>query len=146
MKSILRAGILAALILAVAWADQITLRNGDRITGAIVKKDATTLTIKSESMGTITLPWDQVESVRSDAPLNVVLPDRTVQATLDSKDGRIQLKEQQQTIEAANVIAIRDTEEQRKYERLLNPGWADLWAERQRWVSLEHKATRRQKR
>jgi putative salt-induced outer membrane protein YdiY len=128
MKFILRAGTLAALTLTIAWADQVTLRNGDRISGAIVKKDAKTLTIKNESMGTIVVPWDQVESIRSDAPLNIVLQDRTVQATLDGKDGKIQLREQQQTVEAANVVAIRDADEQRKYERLLNPGLADLWA------------------
>jgi putative salt-induced outer membrane protein YdiY len=106
----------------------VTFKNGDRITGAIVKKDAKTLTIESKSMGLLTLPWDQVESVRSDAPLNVVLPDRTVQATLDNTGGKIQLKEQQETVEAANVVAIRNEDEQQRYERLLNPGWTDLWA------------------
>jgi putative salt-induced outer membrane protein YdiY len=125
MKSILTAGTLAVFILGVAWADQVTLRNGDRITGAIVKKDEKTLEIKTESMGTVTIPWDQVESIRSDAPLNVVLPDRTVQST---RDGKIQLKEQQQTVERENVVAIRDAGEQLKYERLLNPRWLDLWA------------------
>src|SRR5580765_6710610 len=55
-------------------ADQVVLANGDTITGAIVKKDGATLTIKSEFLGVVTMPWSAVKSVRSDSELNVVLP------------------------------------------------------------------------
>ena len=55
-------------------ADQVVLTNGDTITGAIVKKDGATLTIKSEFLGVVTMPWSAVKSLRSDAELNVVLP------------------------------------------------------------------------
>jgi len=97
-------------------ADQITLKNGDRVTGAIVKKDGKTLTIKTESLGTVAVPWEQVVTIQSDAPLNVVLTDgKTVQATL-------------QTLTPAEVVTIRNADEQRAYERLLRPGWGQLWA------------------
>jgi hypothetical protein len=125
---LIRTSALAVLSFAIAWADQVTLKNGDRITGAIVKKDEKTIVIKSEIVGAVTIPWNQVESVRSDAPLNVVLPDRTIQATLDARDGRVELKEQGQTVEAESVVAIRNADEQAAYERLLNPGFLDLWA------------------
>ena len=49
-------------------ADQIVMKNGDRVTGSIVKKDAATLTIKTEFFGVVTLPWDKVESVTADKP------------------------------------------------------------------------------
>src|SRR5215470_12444305 len=55
-------------------ADQVVLTNGDIITGAIVKKDGARLTIKSEFLGEVTMPWSAVKSLRSDAELNVVLP------------------------------------------------------------------------
>ena len=45
------------------WADQIVMKNGDRVTGSIVKKDAKTLTIKTVHFGVVALPWDQVSSV-----------------------------------------------------------------------------------
>ena len=45
----------------------------DRITGAIVKKDGESLTVKSKNFGTVTLKWADVATVKSDQPLNVTL-------------------------------------------------------------------------
>jgi hypothetical protein len=55
-------------------ADQVVLKNGDTITGAVVKKDGTKLTIKSAFLGEVNMPWDAVKSLRSDENLTVVLP------------------------------------------------------------------------
>ena len=52
-------------------ADQVTLKNGDRVTGSIVKKDAATLTLNSAHFGTITMPWAEVDSLQSDGTLYV---------------------------------------------------------------------------
>ncbi len=112
-------------------ADQIQMKNGDRVSGSIVKKDATTLTIKSAHFGTITLPWAEVESVKADQPLSVVLPDgRTLEATLTTSDGKVDVvaKSGTSTVTTKEIVALRDKAEQRHYERLLNPGWTDLWA------------------
>jgi hypothetical protein len=119
---------MSALLATGAWADQITLKNGDRVTGSIVKKDGATLTVKSALMGQITVPWDQVSAITSDAPLNVVLPTETVQVAVATVDGKLELKGKQQAVPLSDVIAIRDTAEQHSYERLLHPGWAKLWA------------------
>ncbi|MFB3779312.1 MAG: YdiY family protein [Bryobacteraceae bacterium] len=111
------------------WADQVTLKNGDRVTGSIVKKDGATLTIKSEAMGVVTVPWDQVATIQSDKPLNVVLPDgKSVQATLAASEGKVELKETRQSLTPAEVITIRDSEEQAAYERMLHPPFSRLWA------------------
>ena len=40
---------------ASALADQVVLKNGDRLTGTIVKSDAKSLTLKSEFAGTVTI-------------------------------------------------------------------------------------------
>ncbi len=110
-------------------ADQVTLKNGDRVTGAIVKMDGKTLTIKSEFFGTVTMPWAQVAAIQSDAQLNVVLPDgQTVLATLRTAEDKLELQETQRRLALAEVGAIRNAAEQRTYERLLNPGWKELWA------------------
>jgi hypothetical protein len=47
--------VVAALLAGSAWADQIVLKDGDRITGAIVKKDGEKLTIESKNFGVVTL-------------------------------------------------------------------------------------------
>lgn len=120
----------AALLIAVAGrADQVTLKNGDRISGAIVKKEGKTLTLKADALGTVTVAWDDVVAIQSDGPLNVVLADgKTVQATLQSSQGRIELKEPRQTLAAADIVAVRNAEEQAAYERLLDPPFTRLWA------------------
>jgi hypothetical protein len=38
-------------------ADQVVLTNGDTITGSIIKKDGDKLTLKSEFLGEVAMPW-----------------------------------------------------------------------------------------
>jgi hypothetical protein len=45
-----------------ASADQVVLKNGDRVTGSIIKKGGKNLTIKTDSFGVVTTSWDQVGS------------------------------------------------------------------------------------
>jgi putative salt-induced outer membrane protein YdiY len=130
MRLLLRSTLLIALGIIPLLGDQITLKNGDRVTGAIVKKDGKDLTVKSDLMGVVTIPWDQVTEVKSGAPLNVVLSDRTVQATIESNNGQVRLITPQgaaQSVPPADIVAIRDTAEQTEYERKLHPGWLQLW-------------------
>ena len=73
-------------------ADQVVLTNGDTITGAIVKKEGATLTIKSEFLGVVTMPWSAVKSVHSDTELNVVLPaGQTAKGKLSTTGDQLQI-------------------------------------------------------
>lgn len=120
-------GLLGALF---ARADLVVLKNGDRVSGSIVKKDTKTLTIKSEHFGVISVPWDQVDSITADKPLNVVLPGgKTVEGTLATTEGKVEVKHgaETQSVSLPEVEALRDAAEQKAYERLLKPGLTDLW-------------------
>src|SRR5437773_6017761 len=76
----------------VLHADQLVLKNGDRVTGSIVKKDAKSITIKSDAFGAITAPWEQVESITADKPLTVVLKDgKSVEGTLSTAGGKVEV-------------------------------------------------------
>lgn len=111
-------------------ADQITMKNGDRVTGSIVKKDAATLTVKTELFGVVTLPWDKVETVKADTPVNVVLADgKTVKGTINTDAGKLTVAsaDAKAVVAPAEVIALRDDAEQKAFERLQNPGWLQLW-------------------
>ena len=56
-----RFALIALLALSsTLFADQVTLKNGDRLTGMIVKSDAKTLLIKTEFAGEVTLQWEAV--------------------------------------------------------------------------------------
>ena len=54
-------------------ADQITLKNGDRLTGSIVKSDDKALVIKTEFAGDVTVVWTAVSAINSSQPLHVAL-------------------------------------------------------------------------
>jgi hypothetical protein len=119
------------LSLSTAWADQIVLKDGDRITGEVVKKDGQTVTVQTKNFGAVTLKWDDIATIRTDQPLNVVLPgDRTVTANIQTLDGRIQVATPGTplTVAPGDIVALRNGAEQRVYERLLRPGLWDLWA------------------
>jgi putative salt-induced outer membrane protein YdiY len=109
-------------------ADQVTLKNGDRVTGDILKKDAGTLTIKSTYMGTIAIPWDQVSDIKSDKPLTIVLPTGPVQGTVSTADGTLHVQGRPQPVPLADVVAVRNADEEAAYEKLQHPGWGELWA------------------
>src|SRR5882762_2316882 len=93
-------------------ADQVTLKNGDRQTGSIVKSDAKTLLIKTEFAGEVNVQWEAVSAMVSSQPLHLAL-----------KDG--------QTI-VGTVTAVRNDAEQKaddeQIERLRHPHLLDFWS------------------
>ena len=118
------------LVLNTAWADQIVLKDGDRITGEIVMKDGQTVWFKSKNFGVVTLKWDDIANVTTDKPLNVVLPnDQTVKANIQTQNDRIAIvvSGTPRTFAPTDIVALRDDAEQRRYERLIHPGPLDLW-------------------
>jgi putative salt-induced outer membrane protein YdiY len=122
--------VFSLALAAYARADQLVLKNGDRVTGGIVKKDAKTITMKSDAFGVITAPWDQVESITVDKPLTVVLSGgESVEGTLTTAGGRVEVasKDTKRAVEPGAIEALRNADEQRSYLRLLKPGWGQLW-------------------
>ncbi|MEQ1949242.1 MAG: DUF481 domain-containing protein [Bryobacteraceae bacterium] len=121
--------LLIACSASLALADQITMKDGDRITGDIVKKDGATLTVKSKNFGTVMLKWDDVAAVKTDAPVNVSTADgKTVKANIETQDGKIQVSAPAaQSVAPTEIVALRNDAEQRTYERLMHPGLLDLW-------------------
>lgn len=56
-----------------APADTIQLRNGDRITGTVVRKAGDTLTVRTEYAGELKIRWAEVVDIVTDAPATVLL-------------------------------------------------------------------------
>jgi hypothetical protein len=106
---------LLLLLATVLNADQVTLKNGDRLTGSVVKKDDKTLTFDSPVVGKVTMPWDQVASLTTDAPVTVELASgQRTQATV-------------QSVPMGDISTIRNSAEENAYERLQHPSWLQLW-------------------
>jgi putative salt-induced outer membrane protein len=122
----LSVGIALFLLTPVVFADQITMQDGDRITGEIVKKDGDTLTVKSKNFGTVTLKWSDVATVKTDQPINLALPGgKTVKANIETQNGQIQAGSR--VVAPKDVVTLRNDAEQKVYERYLHPGFLDLW-------------------
>lgn len=125
----------ASLFWGAAWADQITLKNGDRLTGSLLKSDDKNLVLKSESAGTVTVPWDGVVAISAPGPLYVGLKDgQTIVGSVATVDGKFALTTQLAGVVTAakeSIQFIRSKDEQTAYEteidRYRNPRLVDLW-------------------
>jgi len=131
MKTVL--GFLAILLCAeVAFADQVTMKNGDRLSGTIVKSDAKSLVMKTELAGDVTIPWDSVTAITSTTQLHVALKDgqMVVGTVSTTPEGRFTIATKETgavTAARDSVVAIRSDQEQAEVDRYNNPRLTDLW-------------------
>ena len=58
-------------------ADEINLKNGDRITGEVIRMQENQLVFKTAYAGEIAIAWEEVIRVKTDHPIKVVLKDDT---------------------------------------------------------------------
>ena len=114
------------------FADQVTLKNGDRLTGTIEKSDGKTLVIKTEFAGEVTVQYPAIQEIQSTQPLHVELPNgRSAVGPVTTSDGNLVVattSEGSVTAPAAAVLALRNASEQAAYEKTLHPGLTDAWA------------------
>jgi len=126
-KRLVVMAVAVVLSASALFADTVTLKNGDRVTGAIVKKDGGSLTVASEQMGAVVIPWEHIRSIEAMGPAHIALKDgKTVDGAF-SFDGSEVTAASGEKIAVADIDAIRDDAEQAAYIRLLNPGWGELW-------------------
>jgi putative salt-induced outer membrane protein YdiY len=120
------------LLLAIpALADQIVLRNGDRLTGSITKSDGKELVLKTDFAGDVTIKFDAIQSITSAGDLNVTLGGKTVVGTVTTNgDNVVVTSKTAGPVEApkSSVSLVRSPAEQAAYEKSLHPGFGQGWA------------------
>ena len=128
--------VLSIVVLApTVFADQITLKNGDRLSGTIITSDAKTLVLKTEYAGAVTIKWDFVQQIESSQPLYVGTKGGQVilgPVTTSGDKLAVTTKESGSVAVAkADVASLRNADEEKKaeaaLERLQHPRLADLW-------------------
>ena len=116
---------------AAAFADQVTLKNGDHLTGKVVKSDGKTLVLHTDAAGDITLQFEAIQEIKTDEELHVTLKDgKTAVGPVTTTDGKIAVATKTAgTVEAPkeDVTLIRNDAEQQAYEKLLHPGLLRGW-------------------
>jgi putative salt-induced outer membrane protein YdiY len=113
------------------FADQITLKNGDRLTGTVVKSDGKILVLHTEFAGDVTLQFAAITQISTDKPLHVALKDgQTVVGPITTSDGKLEVATKTGApVEAPkeSVVAIRNDADQLAYEKALHPNLLHGW-------------------
>lgn len=93
MKRLTLVTAVIMLVPSSVLADRITLKNGDQLTGDIIKSDEKALVIKSEFAGEVSVQWAAVDTISSTQTLHVGLKDgQTIVGTATPTDGKVQLQ------------------------------------------------------
>lgn len=116
---------------SLCFADQVTLKNGDRLTGTVVKSDGKTLTLHTDAAGDVTLQFSAIQDIKTDQELHVSLKGgKTAVGPVSTADGKIEVATKTSgTVEAAkdDVTLIRNDAEQAAYDKSLHPGLMHGW-------------------
>jgi putative salt-induced outer membrane protein YdiY len=119
-----------------AFADQVGLKNGDRLSGTIVKSDGKTLVMKTEFAGDVSIQWDAVTAIDSSQALHLGLKDgQTVVGAVTTSDGKFSVATKDAgTVSTSKeaVATVRNDAEAKAYDaeidRLRNPHLTDFWS------------------
>jgi putative salt-induced outer membrane protein YdiY len=103
----------------ILFADQITLKNGDRISGTITTADNTSINLKTDYAGTLTIKWDAVQTVTSDQSLYFTSKSGQVAVgTVSTTDDKFQVATKDRgtvTVAKEDVKTVRSESEQKAY-------------------------------
>ena len=104
--------LLVFLTCGSAYADEVWLKNGDRLTGKVVSLDGGTLTFKTSYAGDLSIKWEEVANLKTDEPGKVVLSDETAAQgpVSPGEGGKVTVKAEQLaqpiTVDLAAVTTI----------------------------------------
>lgn len=65
-----------ALFAVTAQADEVILKNGDKISGTIINKAGKALEMKTDYADKVVIKWDAIETMNSSIPITVTLKDK----------------------------------------------------------------------
>jgi putative salt-induced outer membrane protein YdiY len=85
--------IVILLIAVNAAADELLMKNGDRITGTVVSMKDSVLLFKTSYAGEISIRWEEISELTTDEPIRMILDDETAARGLvsTSEDGATEI-------------------------------------------------------
>ncbi len=78
LVQLLATAALTVLLPRSAAADEVLVRNGDRLSGDVIRQEKGWLRLETTYAGTVEIAWKDVREVRFDEPGQVLLDDETV--------------------------------------------------------------------
>ena len=130
-RTVILAVIVAVALCSAVFADQIVLKNGDRLSGTILHSDAKTLVIKTDYAGEVAVDWSAVQNITSTQNLHVGLKNgQTLVGLVTTNEEGLQVGSQPSgtiTTPKEDVAVIRNDSDQLAYDKSLHPGLMEGW-------------------
>lgn len=118
----------ALVVSSAAVADQVSLKNGDRFTGTIVKSDGKTLVLHTSDAGDITINWPAVAAIKTDAPLHVQeAGGKAAVGVVTTTDSNLEVATSSGEV-AVPLSSVQDLQQESAYEKLAHPSLFQGWA------------------
>jgi len=115
---------------SAVFADQITLKNGDHLSGTVVKSDGKTLLLHTDFAGDVTIQFASITQISTEKDLHISTSDKkTVVGPVTGSNGKLEVATKSGAVEVpeANVALIRNDAEQAAYDKSLHPGLLHGW-------------------
>jgi putative salt-induced outer membrane protein len=136
MRRCLLCVLLFAVFASVAFGDQVTLKNGDRLSGNIVSSDEKALLLKTDYAGDVTIEWEAVVGIESTQDLHLTLKNGAKLAgKVTTVDGKFEVAGAPPNTAPApkdTIVAVRNDAEQKTYdinaEKLAHPKFTYFWS------------------
>lgn len=112
-----------------ATSETINLKNGDRITGAVVKSDSKAVEIKTEYAGVVKIDWSAISELKADTPLYVSSAGKTLKGNVTASSEQVVVATDSgpAVVPLASLSAMRNETEQNAYRRATHPGLLQGW-------------------
>lgn len=112
-------------------AEEVSLKNGDHLSGAIVSMDGKKLVLKTTYAGDVSIDWAEVSQFSSDKqPLVVTKANKQLMSgtvTAEGSDLLVATTQGVQRVPRADVATMRSPVDQAAYEKSLHPGMLEGW-------------------
>lgn len=114
---------------ACASAETVKLKNGDRITGTVVKSDGKSIEIKTDYAGNVKVQWSAIAELKSEKPLYVASAGKTVKGRISATSEQVAVVTDsgETVVPLSSLSAIRNDSEQSAYRRATRPGLLQGW-------------------
>jgi putative salt-induced outer membrane protein YdiY len=130
MRLMIAAVTLFSFISLLATAEQVALKNGDRLTGTVLSMDGKKLLLKTTYAGDISIEMASVESFSSAQPMVVTRTDnKTVTGTVmvEDSDYVVTTASGPQVFARSESVVMRSSADQAAYEKSLHPSMLQGW-------------------
>lgn len=110
-----------------AVADQVLLKNGDRLTGTITQSDGKTLVLHTADTGDVTINWAAIQTIQADEALRVEgKAAQTAVGTVKTTDSTLEVSTSSGPV-TVPMGTVKTLSPESAYEKSAHPSFLEEW-------------------